>query len=162
MTLYEQWQEKLGDNEDTKGFMENYYESEAVLYKKLLEDKKFTIEGKYSDLVQEMGMDEVTFMAFLDGINTSLAVELKLDDIDAESELKIEIVPETLYYNMLVAKANWLYSLKEWDEILSEEERRDIRLQYNQDNRAVSEKIGRNDPCPCGSGKKYKKCCGMN
>jgi preprotein translocase subunit SecA len=23
-------------------------------------------------------------------------------------------------------------------------------------------KIGRNDPCPCGSGKKYKKCCGMN
>jgi len=25
---------------------------------------------------------------------------------------------------------------------------------------AVSSKIGRNDPCPCGSGKKYKKCCG--
>jgi SWIM/SEC-C metal-binding protein len=24
----------------------------------------------------------------------------------------------------------------------------------------VDEKIGRNDPCPCGSGKKYKKCCG--
>ncbi|MBU4269806.1 SEC-C domain-containing protein, partial [Candidatus Dependentiae bacterium] len=23
------------------------------------------------------------------------------------------------------------------------------------------EKIGRNDPCPCGSGKKYKKCCGQ-
>ncbi|MBI4585332.1 MAG: SEC-C domain-containing protein [Planctomycetes bacterium] len=22
------------------------------------------------------------------------------------------------------------------------------------------QKIGRNDPCPCGSGKKYKKCCG--
>ena len=27
---------------------------------------------------------------------------------------------------------------------------------------AVSKKVGRNDPCPCGSGKKYKKCCGMN
>ena len=26
---------------------------------------------------------------------------------------------------------------------------------------AVSEKVGRNDPCPCGSGKKYKKCCGQ-
>jgi uncharacterized protein YecA (UPF0149 family) len=25
-----------------------------------------------------------------------------------------------------------------------------------------SEKIGRNDPCPCGSGKKYKKCCGAS
>lgn len=25
----------------------------------------------------------------------------------------------------------------------------------------VSEKVGRNAPCPCGSGKKYKKCCGQ-
>jgi len=24
----------------------------------------------------------------------------------------------------------------------------------------TEEKVGRNDPCPCGSGKKYKKCCG--
>jgi uncharacterized protein YecA (UPF0149 family) len=23
-------------------------------------------------------------------------------------------------------------------------------------------RVGRNDPCPCGSGKKYKKCCGVN
>ncbi|MCL2166154.1 MAG: SEC-C metal-binding domain-containing protein [Clostridiales bacterium] len=27
---------------------------------------------------------------------------------------------------------------------------------------AVSGKIGRNDLCPCGSGKKYKKCCGKS
>jgi len=26
----------------------------------------------------------------------------------------------------------------------------------------TGEKVGRNDPCPCGSGKKYKKCCGKN
>ena len=25
---------------------------------------------------------------------------------------------------------------------------------------ATTEKVGRNDPCPCGSGKKYKNCCG--
>jgi preprotein translocase subunit SecA len=24
------------------------------------------------------------------------------------------------------------------------------------------DKVGRNDPCPCGSGKKYKKCCGAD
>jgi len=24
----------------------------------------------------------------------------------------------------------------------------------------IHDKVGRNDPCPCGSGKKYKKCCG--
>lgn len=28
--------------------------------------------------------------------------------------------------------------------------------------RQVGPKIGRNDPCPCGSGKKYKRCCGAN
>jgi preprotein translocase subunit SecA len=28
--------------------------------------------------------------------------------------------------------------------------------------RTVKKKPGRNDPCPCGSGKKYKKCCGFN
>lgn len=26
--------------------------------------------------------------------------------------------------------------------------------------RVVEKKVGRNEPCPCGSGKKYKKCCG--
>ena len=25
--------------------------------------------------------------------------------------------------------------------------------------RREGKKVGRNDPCPCGSGKKYKKCC---
>ena len=28
--------------------------------------------------------------------------------------------------------------------------------------KAASKKVGPNDPCPCGSGKKYKKCCGLN
>ncbi len=28
--------------------------------------------------------------------------------------------------------------------------------------RNAGPKVGRNDPCPCGSGKKYKKCCGKN
>jgi len=31
-----------------------------------------------------------------------------------------------------------------------------------QSRSAGSKKVGRNDPCPCGSGKKYKKCCGRN
>ena len=26
----------------------------------------------------------------------------------------------------------------------------------------ITPKVGRNDPCPCGSGKKYKHCCGRN
>lgn len=30
---------------------------------------------------------------------------------------------------------------------------------YNNEPIGVTNKVGRNDPCPCGSGKKYKKCC---
>jgi preprotein translocase subunit SecA len=42
-------------------------------------------------------------------------------------------------------------------------------LVYNKGEQAEAQKplkkgkkIGRNEPCPCGSGKKYKKCCGAN
>lgn len=42
----------------------------------------------------------------------------------------------------------------------------DVRklLGYDAENTKTvvnKEKIGRNEPCPCGSGKKYKKCCGV-
>ena len=50
------------------------------------------------------------------------------------------------------------------------EERGDMLSQANADTQErvkpqpvkVAKKVGRNDPCPCGSGKKYKNCCGKN
>jgi preprotein translocase subunit SecA len=49
-----------------------------------------------------------------------------------------------------------------------EEERPSLRLiessgekPEKQPQRNRGDKVGRNDPCPCGSGKKYKKCCGV-
>ena len=99
-------------------------------------------------------------MGFLDGINTSLDSSLDLEALTEESEIDRSILLYKLYYNMLNAKANWLYELEEWDALLSADERTTIRKQFNEDHRAVSTKVGRNDPCPCGSGKKYKKCCG--
>lgn len=36
------------------------------------------------------------------------------------------------------------------------------RLENDVHRPAQSNKVGRNEPCPCGSGKKYKKCCGLN
>jgi len=62
---------------------------------------------------------------------------------------------------MLQAKADYLYTLEEWNSILSEEKRQEITKAYKRSKTVVKEKkTGRNDPCPCGSGKKYKKCCG--
>jgi SWIM/SEC-C metal-binding protein len=36
----------------------------------------------------------------------------------------------------------------------------DLEKLLNPPQIVKSKKIGRNDPCPCGSGKKHKKCCG--
>ena len=63
---------------------------------------------------------------------------------------------------MLDAKASWLYGLKEWDAILSAGRRKEISKEWKLSKQASSTKVGRNDPCPCGSGKKYKKCCANN
>ena len=35
-------------------------------------------------------------------------------------------------------------------------------VQDEQTTVVKGKQVGRNDPCPCGSGKKYKKCCGRN
>ena len=40
---------------------------------------------------------------------------------------------------------------------------KEIAKAYKKSRTVVKEKkIGRNEPCPCGSGKKYKHCCGKN
>jgi tRNA-dihydrouridine synthase len=54
-------------------------------------------------------------------------------------------------------------SMEEWEPLLSEERRKELyKEQRNSGTVVKGKKIGRNDPCPCGSGKKYKKCCGAN
>ncbi len=51
-------------------------------------------------------------------------------------------------------------------ERIEEKQRQDYIMSRGEDTPAAATvkretaKVGRNDPCPCGSGKKYKKCCG--
>ena len=85
--------------------------------------------------------------------------ELDLDLLTEDSNIKLEIDFEKLFYNMLDAKAHWLYNLPMWDNIFPQEERDNMTKDYNRSKIAISNKVGRNEPCPCGSGKKYKKCC---
>jgi SWIM/SEC-C metal-binding protein len=56
-------------------------------------------------------------------------------------------------------KNGWKYKIKlEPDK---PEDITDLEILLNPPKtRTVDKKVGRNDPCPCGSGKKYKKCCG--
>lgn len=45
-------------------------------------------------------------------------------------------------------------------QIIDEEKMKYLSQHKEASNKFANVKIGRNDPCPCGSGKKYKKCCG--
>jgi len=159
MEIHKKWTKTISDAGNSE-FFAIYLEKEKEVYKIILLNKRTILEGKVEELAAEYKMDTITFAGFLDGINSSLKNSMNLDELTEESNIKLEIDFKKLLYNMYVAKANWLYQLPEWDEVLSKEEMLSIKKQYNVDHTAVSNKVGRNDPCPCGSGKKYKKCCG--
>jgi hypothetical protein len=159
MKIYAEWKKKTDESGD-KGFFDEYLEKEMGAYMDLLEAGDGVLEGSCGEIAGKYGMDAAIFGGFLDGINSSLKEELPLEDLTEDSVIDAEVDFEKLLYNMHAAKANWLYLLEEWDKVLPEEKREEIKKQYHRDTQAVSKKVGRNDPCPCGSGKKYKKCCG--
>ena len=100
-------------------------------------------------------------MGFLDGINTSLREANDLEKIQEDTALDLDVDDDKFFFNMLKADSDYLYSLPQWDDVLSEERRAEIVKEFKRSKTVHKEKQpGRNDPCPCGSGKKYKKCCG--
>ncbi len=70
---------------------------------------------------------------------------------------------------MTSALSEWLYGIRRWSECgysRREKNKENINLQYiayankGETEKKIAKKLYPNDPCPCGSGKKYKKCCG--
>ena len=165
MTLYEQWQDLIDNQTDESfaAFWEKYSSTEKRIYSGILDQPKNQVTGIFKELAEKYEADPVIFMGFLDGINTSLKEEQDFKSFGEDSEIKLDIDYEKLYFNMLEAKADYLYTLPQWDSILTEEQRQEIVKEFKRSKTVVKEKEpGRNDPCPCGSGKKYKKCCGVN
>jgi len=163
MSIYQQWLDQAEQDftqAEYDAFWEKYLLNEKGNYEQILESKNTSLKGKVADLAASFDMDLATFAGFLDGINTSLTEEIDLEALNEDSELDATIDWEKLYFNMHKAKADWLHTLPQWDGILSVEERKEIKKAYNKSTIVVNEnKVGRNEPCPCGSGKKYKKCC---
>ena len=165
MTLYEQWKELIeNQTEETfEEFWEEYAGAETKLYSAILDDPAKKIEGTLGELAAENEIRPVIYMGFLDGIDTSLKKSQDFQSFDENSKVEIEIEPATLFYNMLAAGADYLYGLPQWEDILGLDKMKEIAKKYKQSKTVVKEKkIGRNEPCPCGSGKKYKHCCGRN
>lgn len=162
MKLYDVWKEKLknGAPKEVQAYLDHYYEKEKDAYAVILGKKENKLSGTVAELAGKLGFEEAEMVGFIDGINTSLHNEIPLEPLEADTSVTLDIDWEKLYFNMHGAKADWLYNLPEWDGILSEERRAEIAKEYKASRQAKSEHVGRNDPCPCGSGKKYKKCCG--
>ena len=167
MSLLENWHEIAYDTTDQKAMQkvwERYFKEEKEIYKKLLSNVDKEVVGTVESLANEYGMDITYFIGFLEGIDESIEKSNKVDKLKESSKVKIKIKPEDLYFNMVKAKANWLYELPEWDLILTSEKRKELYTKCKEEQIVKREtpKIYPNDPCPCGSGKKYKKCCGKN
>lgn len=163
MTLYEQWTElSQSQTEETfEKFWEEYAGAETKIYQHILANKDTHLAGTIKELSEKFEVRPVIFMAFLDGINSSLNTANVLEEMSEESAIDLDVDFEKLFFNMLKADADYLYSLEEWDGVLSTEKRVEIVKDFKRSKTVVKEKEpGRNDPCPCGSGKKYKKCCG--
>ena len=164
MSYYEEWNDLISNQTDAtyEEFWERYTAAEKHIYGELLKDNCKNVTGTFKELTEKYNVDPVLFMGFLDGVNSSLIKEIdNLDKITEDTKVTFDIDPPKLYFNMHAAKAQHLYTLPQWDEVLSHEEREEIEKEYKKSKTIVKDKTpGRNDPCPCGSGKKYKKCCG--
>ena len=164
-TLLEQWRAiAYNQNEDKnrlKKFWDEYFEIEKGIYAQLLADPDEEVSGTVKELAEKYGQEVLTMVGFLDGINDSLKTPNPIETMDEDTQVSLAFDKERLYKNMVDAKADWLYQLPQWNDIYSEEKQKELYLEQKKSGTVVKpHKIGRNDPCPCGSGKKYKYCCG--
>lgn len=164
MNLYKQWEAYATQDRTPQAndaFWKQYFLKEQEIYQTILGNQQSIMEGTLEELSNKYNIDKLSLVGFIDGINTSLTTPIDLEAVEESTFLRLEIRFESLFYNMHVAKADWLYELSEWDHILSVERRKEIEREYKESQIVRVEKVGRNEPCPCGSGKKHKKCCGV-
>jgi len=168
MSYYETWNKRIEEPVDQTqytAYVQQYYDLEKEAYDRILKnfpDNAEYLSGTAKDLANRLGFKESemeVFVGFVDGINPSLTEEQKPEEIVDDTQISLSIDYEKLYFNMHDAKADWLYELPSWNNVFSKERRAEIAKEYRESKTVHVEKIGRNDPCPCGSGKKFKKCC---
>ena len=160
--LLDQWRDMAYDRnlskEQLESFWGKYFTIETSIYEQLLDDPDTEVKGTVKELAEKYGQDVMTMVGFLDGINDSLKTPNPIETMDEDTEVSLGFDKEKLY-----KRADWLYELPQWEKIFDENTRKRLyKEQKNSGTIRKEKKIGRNDPCPCGSGKKYKKCCGRN
>lgn len=165
MSLYEEWKNLLENQSDDTidDFWKEYSDGEMAIYSEILASHETHLKGTISELSEKFSCRPVIFEGFLDGIESSLRTPVDFENATEETEIELDVDFEKLYYNMQKADAPHLFGLPQWEQVLTAEQRDHITREFKKSKiYHAPKKPGRNDPCPCGSGKKYKKCCGKN
>lgn len=165
MALLEQWRKvaynETADRNTLQQIWAAYFQEEKAIYAKLLKNPDEVVSGTVKELADRFGVSIMTMTGFLDGINDSLKEPNPIEEMEEETAVQLGFDKERLYKNMVAAEADWLYGLEEWDAIFDKETQKTLYREQKSSTTIVKDaKVYPNDPCPCGSGKKYKKCCG--
>lgn len=165
MALLQQWRDMAYSETANKGDLQRlwsaYFQKEKEIYAQLLKTPDEEVKGTVKELADKYEVDLMTMTGFLDGINDSLKQANPIEEMEEDTQVNLGFDKELLYKNMVAAEADWLYNLEEWKDIFDEETRKALYKEQKASTTIVKEaKVYPNDPCPCGSGKKYKKCCG--
>lgn len=167
MGLLQEWRDtaysQQTDKKVLQKFWTDYFMIEKGIYEKLLSEPDVKVKGTVNELAAKYEIPVMTMVGFLDGIDESLIVPNPIEEMDEDTEVNLIFDKEKLYKNMVDAKADWLYGLPMWDDIFDADKKKALYREAKKANTVIKgKKVGRNDPCPCGSGKKYKFCCGKN
>ena len=166
MALLDTWRKmaysETADKNELTNLWSDYFLKEKEIYIQLLSDPDTKVEGTVKELADKYDVDIMTMTGFLDGINDSLKKPNPIEEMEEDTKVSLEFDKELLYKNMVKAGADWLYGLEEWNDIFDEATRKALYLEQKKSTTVKYDqpKVFPNDPCPCGSGKKYKKCCG--
>lgn len=165
MALLKTWRDMAYSETANKGDLQRlwgaYFQKEKEIYAELLKNPDEEVRGTVKELAEKYDVDIMTMTGFLDGINDSLKEANPIEEMEEDTAVNLGFDKELLYKNMVAAGADWLYELPEWEEIFDENKRKELYREQKSSTTIVKpDKVYPNDPCPCGSGKKYKKCCG--
>ncbi len=167
-TIMEQWRDVAYSSQADRGTLQRlwseYFAVEKGVYEKLLSNPDEVVKGTVKELAEKYNISLMHMVGFLDGINDSLKEANPIEEMDENTVVSLEYDKPLLYKNMVAAQADWLYNLEQWDAIFTPEEKDALYKEQKRSTTIVHDtpKVYPNDPCPCGSGKKYKKCCGKN
>ena len=141
MALLQEWRDmaysQQADRAQLQKFWTEYFLIEKGIYEKLLSNPNEVVKGTVKELAEKFDVELMSMVGFLDGINDSLKIQNPIEEMDENTEVNLGYDLETLYKNMVDAKADWLYELPQWNSIFSEEKRKELYLEQKKSGTVV-------------------------